>query len=106
MEVQECPVLEVQRGQTHRHMDRNFSKPFTVTLPKGEGQIHTIVDSKIKKMMIKNSPFRVVCASSLNSPFFSSLLSGMSSFKWNISTSSSSEVNLKMKKLCIECTCK
>ena len=23
---------------THRHMDRIFSKPFTVTLPKGEGQ--------------------------------------------------------------------
>ena len=36
MEVQECPVLEVQRGHTHRH----FSKPFTVNLLKGEGQLY------------------------------------------------------------------
>ena len=41
MEVQEYPVFEVERGQTHRHTDRNFSKPFTVTLPKGEDQLET-----------------------------------------------------------------
>ena len=35
MEVQERPVFEVERVG---HTDRNFSKPFTVTLPKGEGQ--------------------------------------------------------------------
>ena len=30
MEVQKCPVLEVQQcDQTHKHKDRNFSKPFT-----------------------------------------------------------------------------
>ena len=43
MEVQERPVFEVERSrtdtQTHRHTDRNFSKPFTITLPKGEGQL-------------------------------------------------------------------
>ena len=42
MEVQECPVFEVERSQTHRHTDTQreiFSKPFTVTLPKGEGQL-------------------------------------------------------------------
>ena len=50
MEVQECPVVEVQRGHTHRH----FSKPFTITLPKGKGQIYK---EHIHKVFLKLQAF-------------------------------------------------
>ena len=40
MEVQECPVFELEWSRTHR---QKFSKPFTVTLPKGEVQISSAV---------------------------------------------------------------
>ena len=55
MEFQECPVLEVQWGQTHRHMDRNVSKPFTVTLPKGESQLGTMTEHAAK-LYLKGDP--------------------------------------------------
>ena len=41
MEVEECPVLEVQRGHTHTHTDRHFPNHFVVTLQKEEGQCIT-----------------------------------------------------------------
>ena len=39
VEVQECPVFAVKRSRTYRHTDRNFSKPFTVTLLGGGSNI-------------------------------------------------------------------
>ena len=51
MEVQECPVFELQRGQTHKHKhthtERNFSK--LVTLQKREGQLVVFLKLTITK---------------------------------------------------------